>query len=217
MAAEMLTSEGIPVMTVKVADDIASAPLESRQDRRGIAGDLFVIKAASARAEERATLEEVAAAAEKANLNTRTIGVALSSCIIPASGRPIFEIGDNEMEVGMGVHGEPGISRQSMMKADQLAADMVQRLLADLNINSGEEVAVLVNGLGATPQSELLVMYRAIHPLLKKAGLEICRSYVGNYVTSLDMAGCSVTLMRLDPELKRLLLAPAESPAFIQV
>jgi dihydroxyacetone kinase-like protein len=217
MAAEMLMAEGIFVMTVRVADDIASAPLESRLERRGIAGDLFVIKAASARAEEGATLAEVAAAAEKANLNTRSIGVALSSCIIPASGRPIFEIGDDEMEVGMGIHGEPGVSRKPLTAADPLAADLMQRLLADLRAESGDEVAVLVNGLGATPHSELLVIYRAIHPLLQEAGLKICRSYVGNYVTSLDMAGCSITLMRLDSELKRLLLAPAESPAFIQV
>jgi dihydroxyacetone kinase-like protein len=217
MAAEMLMAEGISVMTVRTADDIASAPLESRQERRGIAGDLFVIKTASARAAEGATLVEVAAVAEKANLNTRTIGVALSSCIIPASGRPIFEIGDDEIEVGMGVHGEPGVSRQRVTAADQLSTDMLQRLLGDLKPHVGDEVAVLVNGLGATPQSELLVMYRAIHPLLQKAGLEVCRSYVGNYVTSLDMAGCSITLIQLDSELKRLLLAPAESPAFIQV
>jgi dihydroxyacetone kinase-like protein len=217
MAAEMLMAEGISVMTVRTADDIASAPIQSRQERRGIAGDLFIIKVASAKAEEGATLQEVAEAAEKANLHMGTIGVALSSCIIPASGRPIFEIGDEEIEVGMGVHGEPGISRQSLTVADRLAADLMQRLLADLQPNAGEEVAVLVNGLGATPHSELLVMYRAIHPLLQAAGLKICRSYVGNYVTSLDMAGCSITLMRLDSELKRLILAPAESPAFIQV
>ena len=217
MAADMLKEDGIQVMTVRVADDLASAPFERREERRGIAGDLFVIKVAAARAEERASLEEVYAAAEKANRNMRSIGVALSSCIIPASGRPIFEIGDSELEVGMGVHGEPGVSRQSMMTADRLAADMVGRLLADLSPKPGDEVAVLVNGLGATPLCELMIMFRAAQPLLVKARLRLCRTYVGNYITSLDMAGCSITLMRLDDELRRLLLAPAESPAWIQV
>jgi phosphoenolpyruvate---glycerone phosphotransferase subunit DhaK len=217
IAAEMLKADGIAVLTVRVADDLASAPPESRDERRGIAGDLFVIKAASARAEEGASLEEVAAVAKKANENTRSIGVALSSCIIPASGRPIFELGENEIEVGMGVHGEPGVSRQSLPTAAALAADMTRRLLTDLGPRKGDEIAVLVNGLGTTPLSELFVMFRSIHPLLVAAGLRICRSYVGNYVTSLDMAGCSLTLMRLDSELKRLLLAPAESPAFVQV
>ncbi len=217
MAADMLKEEGIPVMTVRVTDDLASAPPEHREERRGIAGDLFVIKVAAARAEERASLEEVYAAAEKANWNMRTIGVALSSCIIPASGRPIFEIGDNDLEVGMGVHGEPGVSRQTMMTADKLAADMVGRLLADLRPKPGDEIAVLVNGLGTTPLCELMIMFRAAQPLLVNAGLRLCRTYVGNYVTSLDMAGCSITLMRLDDELRRLLLAPADSPALVQV
>jgi len=215
----MLAEDGIRVVTVRVADDIASAPVERREERRGIAGDLFIIKVASARAEQGASLEEVASAADKANEHTRSIGVALSSCIIPASGRPIFEIGEREIEVGMGVHGEPGVSRQPLPTASQLSADMVGRLLSDLRprVRVGDEVAVLVNGLGATPLCELFVMFHAIHPLLEEAGLRICRSYVGNYVSSLDMAGCSITLMRLDAELKRLLLAPAESPAFVQV
>jgi dihydroxyacetone kinase-like protein len=217
MAAEMLEEDGIRVVTVRVADDVASAPLERRDERRGIAGDLFIVKIASARAEEGASLDEVAAAAEKANANIRSLGVALSSCIIPASGRPIFEIGEKDMEVGMGIHGEAGVSRQPLTTASQLSADMVGRLLSDLQPSAGDEVAVLVNGLGATPLSELFVMFRAIQPLLVKAGLRICRAYVGNYVGSLDMAGCSITLMKLDDELKRLLLAPADSPAFVQV
>jgi dihydroxyacetone kinase-like protein len=216
MAAEMLEEDGIRVATVRVADDVASAPLERWEERRGIAGDLFIIKIASARAEEGASLDEVLLTAEKANANTRSIGVALSSCIIPASGRPIFEIGEKEIEVGMGIHGEAGISRQPLPTASQLSADMVGRLLSDLRPSAGDEIAVLVNGLGATPLSELFVMFHAIHPLLANAGLRICRSYVGNYVSSLDMAGCSITLMRLDEELKRLLLAPAESASFVQ-
>jgi phosphoenolpyruvate---glycerone phosphotransferase subunit DhaK len=217
IAAEMLEADDIPVRTVRVADDVASAPPEKREERRGIAGDLFVIKIASACAEEGASLEEVGSAAIKANENTRSIGVALSSCIIPASGRPIFEIGENEIEVGMGVHGEPGVSRRPLPTAAGLAGDMVQRLLADLQPQGEDEVALLVNGLGATPLIELFVMFHSIHPLLADAGVQIFRSYVGNYVSSLDMAGCSITLMRLDVQLKRLLLAPAESPAFVQV
>jgi dihydroxyacetone kinase-like protein len=216
LAAEMLHSDGIAVNTVRVTDDIASAPIASRHDRRGIAGDLFVIKIASARAQEGASLEEVTSVAKKATLNTRSIGVALSSCIIPASGRPIFEIGDQELEVGMGVHGEPGISRQRMSNANELASDMTKRLLSDLEPTPGDEVAVLVNGLGATPLCELYIMHGVLHPVLQNAKLRVCRSYIGNYVTSLDMAGCSITLIKLDAELKRLLLAPAESPAFIQ-
>ena len=213
IAAEMLQDDNISVATVRVADDVASAPPERKGERRGIAGDLFVIKVAGARAEEGGTLQEVAAAAEKANENTRSMGVALSSCIIPASGRPIFDLPENEMEVGMGLHGEPGVQRGPILTADELAAEILSRILADLPYRSGDEVAVLVNGLGATPLSELFIVFRAVSQLLKDAGLLAVRSYVGNYASSFDMAGCSVTLMRLDPELKRLLLAPAECPA----
>jgi dihydroxyacetone kinase-like protein len=176
-----------------------------------------VIKVAGARAEEGGTLQEVAAAAEKANENTRSMGVALTSCIIPASGRPIFDLPENEMEVGMGLHGEPGVQRGPILTADELAAEILSRILADLPYRSGGEVAVLVNGLGATPLLELFIVFRAVSRLLKDAGLLAVGSYVGNYASSLDMAGCSVTLMRLDPELKRLLLAPAECPALVQV
>ncbi len=217
IAAEMLQDDNISVATVRVADDVASAPPERKAERRGIAGDLFVIKVAGARAEEGGTLQEVAAAAEKANDNTRSMGVALSSCVIPASGRPIFDLPENEMEVGMGLHGEPGVQRGPILTADELAAEILSLILVDLPYRSGDEVAVLVNGLGATPLSELFIVFRSVSQLLKDAGPLAVRSYVGNYASSLDMAGCSVTLMRLDPELKRLLLAPAECPALVQV
>lgn len=216
-AAEMLTQDGIRVSTVRVSDDVASAPPDRRAERRGIAGDFFVIKVAAAKSEERADLEQVTAAAEKANNVTRSIGVALTSCVIPASGRPIFEITDREMEIGMGLHGEPGVQRGPLILADQLSENMVARILADFPAEHGAEVAILVNGLGATPLSELFIMFRAASRYLEAAGLVIWRSYVGNFATSLEMAGCSVTLMRLDSELKRLLVAPAESPAFVQV
>jgi dihydroxyacetone kinase-like protein len=216
MAAEMLTGEGINVATLRVADDVASAPLDQRDERRGIAGDFLVIKAACARAEEGASLAEVASSAKKANDYTRSMGVALTSCIIPASGRPIFELSDGEMEIGMGLHGEPGVQRGPLGTADQVAADIVRRVLADLPTNPGGELAVLVNGLGATPLAELFIMYRAAKRCLDDTGLTVWRSYVGNFASSIDMAGCSITIMRLDSELKRLLAAPAESPAFVQ-
>lgn len=216
MAAEMLAAENIQVSTVRVSDDVASAPPERQGERRGIAGNFFVIKVASARAEEKAGLEQVTATAAKANDNTRSMAVALTSCVIPASGRPIFQISDSDMEIGMGLHGEPGVKRGPILPADEVAADMMKRILADLQTLAGDEVAVLVNGMGATPLGELFILSRAASRCLRDAGLSIVRTYVGNFASSLDMAGCSLTLMRLDSELKRLLLAPAESPAFVQ-
>lgn len=215
-AAEMLAEDGIQVSTVRICDDVASAPPERRDERRGIAGDFFVIKVACARAEERAGLTAVTSAAKKANDHLRSMGVALTSCVIPASGRPIFALSDQEMEIGMGLHGEPGVQRGLLASADPVAEDMVGRILADLPAKAGDEVAVLVNGLGATPLSELFIMFRATYRRLSDAGLVVWRSYVGNFASSLDMAGCSFSIMRLDSDLKRLLSAPAESPAFVQ-
>ncbi len=217
MATEMLTDSGIAVVSVRISDDVASAPPERSSERRGIAGDLFVIKVAGACAEENASLAAVQNAASKANDNTRSMGVALSSCVIPASGQPIFEIAHDELEIGLGLHGEPGVERTKMLPADEVAAHLIRRLLADMNLKSGDELAVLVNGLGATPLSELLILNRAVSRLLADAGMHPVRTYVGNYATSLEMAGCSISLMRLDDQLKRWLLAPADTPAFVQV
>jgi phosphoenolpyruvate---glycerone phosphotransferase subunit DhaK len=217
VAAEMLAEDNITVQSVRICDDVASAPPHRRQERRGIAGDLFVIKAAGARAEEGGTLAEVAAAAEKANGATRSMGVALSSCSIPASGRPIFDLGAGEMEIGMGLHGEPGVQRAALKAADEVAEEILRRLLADIEAERGWEFAVLINGLGATPMCELLVVSRAVSHILDRAGMNVARTFIGNYATSLDMAGCSISIMRLDAELKRLLIAPADSPAFVQV
>jgi len=216
MAAEMLEAEGIHVSTVRITDDVASAPPNQLEERRGIAGDFFVIKVAAARAEERVALADVVASAEKANAATRSIGVSLSSCIIPASGHPIFQIPDDQMEIGMGLHGEPGVRRGPLLSADEVACDVITRIAAERAFD-GKEVALLVNGLGATPLEELLIVSRAAHGFLKEAGIVTVRSYVGNFATSLDMAGCSISLMWLDDELKRLLLSPAESPALTQV
>lgn len=217
MATEMLGDDGIAVVSVRISDDVASAPLERSSERRGIAGDLFVIKVAGACAEENASLAAVQNAASKANDNTRSMGVALTSCIIPVSGRPIFEIAHDELEIGLGLHGEPGVERAKMLSADEVAAHLIRRLLADMSLKSGDELAVLVNGLGGTPLSELLILNRAASRLLVEAGMRPARTYVGNYATSLEMAGCSISLMRLDDQLKRWLLAPADTPAFVQV
>ena len=217
MAAEELAEEGIEVVTVRICDDVASAPRERRRERRGVAGDIFVVKVAGAAAGEMLDLQAVAAAAEKANENTGSMGVALTSCIIPASGQPIFDIREDEMELGMGVHGEPGMERGPLRPAHEVAEFLVRHILEDLKLAPGEEASVLINGAGATPMGELLIVYRSVHRLLRDAGIGIFRAYVGNYAASLDMAGCSVTLMRMDAELKRWLLAPCEGPGLVQM
>ena len=215
-AAEMLREDGIEVAMVPVADDVASAPVARRLERRGIAGDLFVIKVAGASAAENRNLADVTAAAEKATDATRSMGVALSSCTIPAVGRPIFEIGPDEIELGLGLHGEPGVEKTRMMSADAIARYLLEHILEDLEAKRGEEVAVLVNGLGNTPLSELYVINGTVDRLIRDSGLATVRTYIGNYATSLDMAGFSISVMRLDSELKRLLLAPADSPTLVQ-
>lgn len=215
-AEEMAEAEEITVEQVLVADDVASAPKGQEGNRRGIAGLFFAYKIAGACAQEMASLAEVKAAAELALVNIRTMGVALSPCTVPAAGKPTFSIGDQEMEIGMGIHGEPGIQRGPLQPADQIVASLLDRILADLPFRAGDEVAVLVNSLGATPPEELYLMYRAAYRLLEKAHIKIYRAYVGEYATSLEMAGASITLMRLDSKLRRWLDAPAESPFFSQ-
>ncbi len=215
-AAEMAEVEDITVRTVLACDDAASAPPERWRDRRGIAGIFFAYKVAGAKAAEMADLESVVAAAEKAVANTRSMGVALSPCTVPEAGRPTFSIGDDEMEIGMGIHGEPGVRRGKLEPADQIATTLTQAVLADLPFRAGDEVAVLVNGLGATPKEELYIVYRKVWDLLHEAGIKVYRPYVGEYATSMEMAGCSLSLLRLDEELKRLIDAPAKSPFFEQ-
>lgn len=215
-AAEELRENGIMVNTVRVADDVSSAPPDRRQDRRGIAGDLFVIKIAGAAAAEGCDLATVTAAAQSAADHTRSMGVALSSCIIPASGKPIFDLGERDMEIGMGLHGEPGVHRGQLATADAVAEVLVDRILADLSLPAESEVGALVNGFGATPLAELFILFRAVRRLLDRAGVRIVRAFVGNYASSIDMAGGSVTLLKLDADLKRWLLAPCESAALTQ-
>jgi len=212
MAAEMAEMEDIEVATSTANDDVVSAPVEERETRRAVAGLFFAYKIAGARAAEGASLEEVKAAADQAIFNTRSMGVALSPCTIPAAGEPTFTIGEDEMELGMGIHGEPGLERSKLAPADEVAEVMVSRILPDLPFAAGDEVAVLVNSLGATPPEELFILYRRVHQLLSEADISVYRPFIGEYATSMEMAGASVSLLKLDEELKRLLDAPAYSP-----
>jgi dihydroxyacetone kinase len=216
-AAEIVDGDGVQVETVLVADDVASAPPERRANRRGVAGLFYAYKIAGAKAESGATLDQVKAAALKAVANSRTMGVGLAPCVLPTVGKPTFSLADDEMEIGIGIHGEPGIRRGKLLPADEIATDIVERLVADLGLQGGEEVSVLVNGLGATPLEELYVIYRKLHQILSSRQVKIHRRYVGEFATSLEMAGCSITLFKLDDELKPLLDAPASSPFFLQV
>lgn len=217
MAAEMADMDDIEVRTVLVKDDVASAPPEEADRRRGVAGMVFAFKVAGAKADQGGSIDDVAAAAEKALANTRTMGVALSACIVPAVGKPSFTIGDDEMEIGMGIHGEPGMKREKLGTADEVAERMTNALLEDLQPPAGSRLAVMVNGLGATPPEELYILYRKVHAVLSARNMSVHRAYVGEYATSMEMAGASITIMSLDDELQELLDAPAHTPFFTQV
>jgi dihydroxyacetone kinase-like protein len=216
LAAELAADEGIEVRTILGADDVASAPPERASARRGIAGIFFLYKVAGAAAAEGMTLDQVAAVTERAAAGTRTMGVALSPCTIPAAGVPTFELPVGQMEIGMGIHGEPGVRRGPLATADEIAEELTRTILADLPFGRGDEVGVLVNGLGATPREELYILYRSVARILGGEGIRMHRVWVGEYATSLEMAGASVTLLRLDDELRRLVDAPAETPFFVQ-
>jgi dihydroxyacetone kinase-like protein len=217
MAAEMAGFDDIEVRTVLVKDDVASAPSEEAGRRRGVAGMVFAFKCAGACADKGGSLDEVVAAAEKALANTRTMGVALSPCTVPMAGKPTFTIGDDEMEIGMGIHGEPGKVREKLQAADRITERMMDSILADLKPAAGDRLAVMVNGLGATPLEELYIIFRKAHEILTGQAIRIHRAYVGEYATSMEMAGASITLMRLDDELTELLDHPARTPFFTQV
>ena len=216
MATELADLEDIEVRTVLVKDDVASAPTREADRRRGVAGMVFAFKIGGAKAELGGSLDEVEAVTRKALNGIRTIGVALSPCTVPAAGRPTFTIGDDEMEIGMGIHGEPGMKREKLQTADRIAERMTGAILADMPLGAGDRVAVMVNGLGATPPEELYILYRKIHDMLIDRGVAIHRAYVGEYATSMEMAGASLTLFRLDDELADLLDLPAQSPFFVQ-
>nr|WP_281274579.1 dihydroxyacetone kinase subunit DhaK [Brevibacillus nitrificans] len=216
MAAELAGMEDIRVETVVATDDVASMPKGNEAGRRGVAGMFYLYKLAGAKAEQMASLEEVKRIAEKANANVRTMGVALTPCILPAVGHPTFTIGEGEMEIGMGIHGEPGIHRGTIETADEVAKSLVSTILQDLPIEAGAEVSVLINGLGATPLEELYVIYRSVHRLLAEKGIHIHRPYIGEFATSMEMAGLSVSLLKLDDELRELLDAPYQTPFHVQ-
>ena len=217
MAAEMADmEEDIRVESVVAGEDVASAGPSAEGEpnkRRGVAGIFFVYKCAGAAAAAGLDLDEVKRVAEKACANVRTMGVALTSCTVPRVGHPSFEIGDDEMEIGMGIHGESGIRRGKLRPADEIVDELLTPILSDLPFQAGDEVAVLINGLGATPLEEQYVMFRRVKQTLDKKGIRVFRTYVGEYATSMEMAGASISLIRLDDELKGYLSAPADTPS----
>lgn len=212
MAREMAEAEGIKIGTVIINDDVAVEESTHSVGRRGVAGNFFVIKACGAAAEQGASLDDLVALGNKVNSVVRTMGMALTSCTPPAKGEPIFDIGDDEMEMGIGIHGEPGRRRAKIANADAICDELFEAVATDLPFKKGDRVALMINGMGATPNSELYLLYRRAALNCKDRGLEIARNYVGNYCTSLDMAGFSLTLLRLDDQLEKLLDAPAEIP-----
>jgi dihydroxyacetone kinase-like protein len=210
MAGDTLDMEDLRSTTVLLADDVASAPPAEASKRRGVAGMVYAFKIAGAAAEARADLDTVTRIAQKASDACRSIGAALTSCTVPAAGKPTFTIAEEDMEMGMGIHGEPGVWRGKLRTADAIAAEMLDLLLADLPVARGDRVSVLVNSLGATPPEELYILYRQVAARFRDLGATIVMPLVGRYATSMEMAGVSFTLCKLDDELERLLKAPAE-------
>lgn len=211
MAVKMAANKGITVKTVVANDDVASAPNTEREKRRGVAGEVLMWKVAGAKAAKGGTLDEVIAVAQKAIDNTRSVGIGLTPCTIPAVGKPNFTIADGTMEVGIGHHGEPGIRVEALKPAKEMAKEMVDIILPDYPFVKGDEMAVLVSGLGATPIMELYIVYDEIEKLLSEKGIKVHRAYVGNYFTSLEMMGVTLTMMKVDGELKELIDAEADS------
>jgi phosphoenolpyruvate---glycerone phosphotransferase subunit DhaK len=216
LAAELAADEGIVVATVLGADDVASAPADSADRRRGIAGLALLYKVAGARAAQGASLDEVAAVTRRAGERLRTMGVALSPCILPAVGTATFAVEPGEMEIGMGIHGEPGVRRGKLERADEIVDVLLGAILAELPAGRGDQVAVLVNGLGATPKEELYIMYRRVAQVMAEREIQVARVWIGEYATSLEMAGASVSVLALDEELRRLVDAPVATPFVIQ-
>jgi phosphoenolpyruvate---glycerone phosphotransferase subunit DhaK len=210
MGKELAEAEGVKIATIIVDDDVAVKDSTYTVGRRGVAGNFFVIKAVGAASEDGASLEELVELGNKVNSVTRTMGMALTSCTPPAKGAPLFELGGDEMEMGVGIHGEPGRRREKLASANDIVDELLEAVRSDLPYESGDEVALMVNGLGGTPISELYILYGRAAQQLADKGINVTRSYVGEYCTSLDMAGASVTLVKLDDELNKLLDAPAE-------
>ncbi len=215
MAQEMSLADGVNVKTLFIDDDVAVKDSTYTVGRRGVAGNFFVIKAVGAASEAGADLDELMRIGEKVVSVTRSMGLALTACTPPAKGSPLFELGDDEIEIGVGIHGEPGRRRAKIAPANELVDILLEPVVADLPYTSGDRVALMINGLGGTPISELYLLYGIAHEKLAAQGITVARSYVGEYCTSLDMAGASITLVKLDDEIEALLAAPASIGARI--
>ncbi len=214
LACENADFDDIMTRQVLVRDDVASYPKDGQENRRGVAGLVFAYKIAGAAADELLPLEEVAQITEDALANIRTMGFALSSCIVPEVGKPTFKVAADQLELGMGIHGEPGIETHAMMEADAIVDTVMQKLLADMPLESGQEVAVMVNGLGATPLEELMIVYRRVHKILTAQNISIFMPHIGEFSTSMEMAGCSITLFKLTEQFKKYLRTPASTPFY---
>ena len=215
MACEIVKDEGIETKSIIVSDDIASASNEEKLKRRGIAGLILAFKIAGATAENGASLEEVFNITSNANSNLRTIGVAVSSCILPEVGKPTFNLDNNEIEIGMGIHGEPGIKREKLKKADILVDDLCEIIFKDFELLSKDKVSIMINSLGATPLEELYIVSKRVNEIFSKLEIDIVKSYVGRYATSLEMAGMSITVLKLNDDLSKALLDHSECPFWI--
>lgn len=212
-AAELAEAEGVSIRTVLVNDDVAVEDSLYTAGRRGVGGTVLVEKIAGAAAERGDDLDGVASIGERVNANVRTMGVALSACTVPHAGQPSFDLADDEIEIGIGIHGEPGRHRIPLENADGITDRLLEPVLADLDIGSGDKVLLFVNGMGGTPQSELYIVYRRAVQVLKDQGATVERSLVGNYITALEMQGCSISVLRLDDELTELWDAPVHTAA----
>ena len=215
MACEIVKDEGIETKTIIVSDDIASASSEEKLKRRGIAGLILAFKIAGATAENGSSLEEVFKITSNANINLRTIGVAVSSCILPEVGKPTFILDNDEIEIGMGIHGEPGIKREKLKKADILVDDLCEIIFKDFELLSKDKVSIMINSLGATPLEELYIVSKRVNEIFSKLEIDIVKSYVGRYATSLEMAGMSITVLKLNDDLSKALLDHSECPFWI--
>ncbi|MFT4107358.1 MAG: dihydroxyacetone kinase subunit DhaK [Lacrimispora sp.] len=213
MAAEMAEMEGIQVSYVVTNDDVAVKDSLYTVGRRGVAGTVFVHKIAGAMAEQGASLSEVQAVAQKVIDQVRTMGAAIEPCTVPAAGKPGFELAEDEMEVGIGIHGEPGTHREALKPADEIVDLLLEQILADIDY-TGSEVAVMINGAGATPLMELFIINNRVADVLKEKNIHVYKTFVGEYMTSIEMQGFSISLLRLDDQLKELLDAPADTPAW---
>ena len=212
MASEMLELEDIKSESIVVSDDIASAEIHEKEKRRGVAGMIYVYKVAGSIAETGASFEDVKKIALRTNENIRTIGIALTPCILPQAGKPTFEIAHDEMEIGMGIHGEPGIRRGKLKSADEISDELFYKLIEDSNLNGGDRISILINSLGATPLEELYIVAQKLNSNFKSKKIDIIKSYVGRYATSMEMSGMSITTLKLDNEIERHLLSDAECP-----